>query len=188
MQTKYRGKPAHDEFSGASRMIGEVSSNIYEGLVYKASGASFAIAAGAHAEFVLRTPAAPTLIQILGAILTGQGNPWRIELREDVVGTLNPEIVGAFKNLNRSSILSTNLTVYDNATITDDGLLLDEGDFGGTAGQGSNAGDIGGGLMFFGWMLKPDSNYSIRAINNTGTLATLGIDLVIRESTSPQGS
>jgi hypothetical protein len=189
MQTKYRSKPSIDSLTGAQRVIDELVSHIYEGLIHKVSGVTYNVGDTNDVDFLIRTPVSPALVEIVGIILIGQGNPWNVELYETpTVTTPGIEATKQFMNMYRpKKSQTTDVILYDAPTISADGLLLDEGIFGGTVGQGNQAGGLGGNTFFFGWCLDPDSYYNIRIINNTGGLAPIGVDMFIRQTTLPEG-
>jgi hypothetical protein len=182
MKSKYISHPQAEKITGAQRVIQDIWSDVNEGLIHKISGISFSIADAGHDDFVILTPGSKYWVDVIGLVLIGEGNPWNVELYEAPTLTPGDETDKISRNINRRiGNDDTNLKFYDASTVTDDGLLLDEGIFGGVAGQGNQQGGLGGGEFFQGWILAPDTYYNIRIVNNTGALATIGTDFAYKE-------
>jgi hypothetical protein len=171
-----------DYQSGCARTMPFIYSDANEGLIRKATGTEFFnIPDTGDDDILLLTPPDPDVIQSLGVALIGEGNFWRAEFREAPnINDVGPTKVNGF-NLNRRLPDAHKLLIYDDPDITD-GVLLDEGLFGGSTGQGNQSGTLGEALFFNGWIFKPSTYYQIRIVNLTGAAAGISVDFLWKES------
>lgn len=173
-----------ERFTGAQRIIDVIESDVNEGTIFQSTHTEFTIADTELKNILIITPSDvdetyKKTIKLLGFFAIASGQPWRAELYEDAVavpGSTNK--IGY--NHNRQSTNAPLLIVNEDPTGVISGTLIDEAFFGGGTGDKKDA-TVEGGLLFAQWVLKKNTKYIIRLINNTGSENSASVSIYWKE-------
>lgn len=153
---------------------------IHAGLFFTAYHRVAALANGANLDLLIDTNGAnPPHLQ--GVEVTANRGPDTIRLYEDVT-TSDDGTAVAVRNKNRLSSNTALASIYHTPTVTDLGTLLDLHDFP-TAGRRAGVLEITGGNTE--WILKANTKYLIRLINNSGGSSLASLHLAWYEPDPP---
>jgi len=156
--------PAYvDQYSGAVGVIEQEHLKIHEGKLFTVAKRLVIDDSGGTTpthEFLGAVPAGvfPHFRKIT---ITSDGGPLDVDFYEETTVSDNGIAVTSYNN-NRNSTNAAGLLIYDSPTITDDGTILEPILIPGTKQAGSFGSEASNE-----WILKADTNYMIRIINNT---------------------
>lgn len=161
--------PAYDIITGAQLTIDVSHHEVHEGEMFHAEYTNASVSDAASVDVLLRTGAkdAHTVFDVYA------GGQARVYLYESVTVTTTGTAVTPY-NMNRTYSLTPTVGISQTPTVLVGSTVLVNGRV--LPGGASQQTRVGGGVrQGVEWILKPDTNYLIRATNTSGSAVPINV-------------
>lgn len=154
-----------ERITNAMRTIETEHSYIHEGIFYESFN-KFTLAAGATRVVTLKTPVG-VYLHYRPTNLVTSADKVLIEFYEGATVTAETGTAVTPANHNRSSALTSGVTLLDAPTVTVDGTKFTQVYIPGATGVGGTRTGASAGVSNSEWVLKPNTTYMIRVKNGS---------------------
>ena len=165
-----------DRLSHAVTVISSDHRQVHDGMVFHANNRFTNLANGATRDILFSVPA-DSFPHVRAALYSIEAGPVDILAYEDTTTSADGTAVTLF-NRNRNSSKTPDVTITAGPTVTDVGTLIHDRYVPSAGGQGQN--HVGVITPSFGeeWILKPNTKYLLRLINNSGAAIDGTIEII----------